>query len=342
MDELFPDEMQVEFQPVGRKVRVPAGVTLLDAAQRAGVDLVASCGGMGICGTCQAHILEGAVNPVTADEAATLDADEIAAGMRLACRVIPAGNVRVFLPASSLARAQQLQVTGVETGCAFDPLVQAVDLQLPAPSFDDLRADLSRVDEALAAAGLAPLLAGPVQLDSLSRRLRSSGWAQRLAIRPEPAGSALVACLPTGAPVLGLALDIGSTKVALYLVDLESGGTLATQGIMNPQIAYGEDVISRIAFANSGDEQRRRLQAVLVDAINQAAAGLCAQAGAAIEQICDWVVVGNTAIHHLFCGLPVEQLGLAPYVPAVQRALAFPAAEVGLQAAHGAQVYLPP
>lgn len=336
------DGLQVVFQPIGRKIRVPSGSTLLESAQRAGIDIVASCGGVGICGTCRIRILQGKVSPITPDETAGLREDEIAGGFRLACQVIPLSDVMVDVPPSSLARAQQLQIEGVDTGVHFAPSVRAVDLQLSEPTLSDLRADLARVDAALDDFGLQPLAATPSQIDELSRKLRSSGWSLRLVVHPASQASEFVGCLPSGAQILGIALDVGSTKIALYLVDLETGGTLATSGIMNPQIAYGEDVVSRIAYANRSEHHRKELQRVLVDSINQAAIDLYAQVGACPDQICDWVVVGNTAIHHLFCGLPVEPLGRAPYVPVVQRDLAFRASEIGLVGATGAQIYLPP
>ena len=158
----------------------------------------------------------------------------------------------------------------------------------------------------------------------------------------EESQSELITCAQPGTPVLGLAMDIGSTKIAMYLVNLETGSTLATCGLMNPQIAYGEDVISRIAFANRNEDNRHLLQKVLIQAINEAAAELCAQNGLLVEQIVDVVVCGNTVIHHTFCGLPLEQLGSAPYVPVVQDAISFAAAEIGLHCAPGAHVYLPP
>ena len=147
--------------------------------------------------------------------------------------------------------------------------------------------------------------------------------------------------LPPATGLLGLAVDLGSTKLAIYLVDLQSGATLAKTGVMNPQISYGEDVVSRIAYANRSEENRKQLQTRLVDSLNQAIHEFCAQLKVSPAQIVDAVVVGNTAMHHFFCGLPVEQLGAAPYVAAVSQPLEFRAAEIGLDLARGAWVYLP-
>jgi uncharacterized 2Fe-2S/4Fe-4S cluster protein (DUF4445 family) len=137
-------------------------------------------------------------------------------------------------------------------------------------------------------------------------------------------------------------LDIGSTKIAAYWVDLSNGAILQQTGLMNPQISYGEDVVNRIAFANQGEKQSQKLHQVLMDTINQHIAASCAQFSLQIEQLVELVVVGNTIIHHLFCGLPVRSMGEAPYVPVVKQALTIPAVQLNLNVAAGASVYLPP
>ena len=139
-----------------------------------------------------------------------------------------------------------------------------------------------------------------------------------------------------------MAVDVGSTKLAMYLVNLETGETAAKTGAMNPQIAFGEDVVSRIAYANQGEAQRLQLQTRLVDTLNEMLAGLRQEAGIEQAQVVDGVVVGNTAMHHIFAGLSVRQLGQAPYVAAATEPLHFPASLVGLEMAPGAQIYLPP
>jgi uncharacterized 2Fe-2S/4Fe-4S cluster protein (DUF4445 family) len=136
-------------------------------------------------------------------------------------------------------------------------------------------------------------------------------------------------------------MDLGSTKLALYLVDLASGATLARAGVMNPQIAYGEDVVSRISFANKSEENRVLLQTRLVSSINEAVESLCQEQGLSTGQVVEVVAVGNTAIHHLFCALPVAQLGSAPYVPVISEPVYFEAGEIGLRAAAGARVFMP-
>jgi uncharacterized 2Fe-2S/4Fe-4S cluster protein (DUF4445 family) len=332
----------VNLQPIGRRVEIEPGTDLLTAAQRAGVEIVASCGGLGICSTCRVRVIQGKVTPMTLTEEEELGRENIAAGFRLACQTIPLEDVRVEIPRESLVAGQRVQVEGREGTITLDPAVVAIDLDLTPPALDDLRADMTRVSDILAARSLPRLVAGPVLLSRLSLFLRAHQWKARIAVRITPQGSALVSVLPYGARIAGLAMDIGSTKLAVFLLDLESGAILSQAGVMNPQISFGEDVVSRIAYANKGDEERKQLQSRLVDTINQALAEFCAKEGICRDQIVDIVAVGNTAIHHLFTGLPVEPLGEAPYSPVQADAMYFPAAEIGLEAAAGAWVYLPP
>ena len=332
---------RIDLEPIGRRVEVPPGTNLLEAAQRAGVDLVASCGGIGICGTCHVRIAQGKVTPVTLTEEEYVEKADLAAGYRLACQAEPLSDVRLDIPPESLATVAKLQVEGREGEVALSPVVEAVDLALPKPDLEDLRSDVARVDEALTGLGYKPLRGSLELITRLSLALRQREWQARVAVRRGPEATELVSVLPAGAPLVGLAMDMGSTKLALYLVDLHTGATLSRAGVMNPQISYGEDVVSRIAFATREAGNLRILQGRLVESINRTLADFCQELGLTTDQVVDVLAVGNTAMHHLFCGLPVEQLGAAPYVPVVSEPIEFYAAEIGLTAAPGARVFLP-
>lgn len=335
-------KLTVTLQPAGRRIEVEPGTNLLEAAQRAGIEMVASCGGLGICSTCKVSILQGRVTVPTETELEELGKEQIAAGFRLACQTEPLEDVRVEIPRESLVAGQRIQMEGREGEFTIDPAVVAFDLELSPPTLEDLRGDLTRVNDTLSARGYPPLKSGPTLLSRLSQHLRSQGWRARIAIRPEADGTALVSVLPVGALLAGLAMDLGSTKLAIFLVDLESGSILAQAGVMNPQISFGEDVVSRIAYANRSEENRKQLQTRLVETINQTLSEFCEREGICRDQVVDVVAVGNTAMHHLFTGLPVEPLGAAPYTPVVSEALRFTAGEIGLEAADEAWVYMPP
>lgn len=172
----------------------------------------------------------------------------------------------------------------------------------------------------------------PPESLTAAQRLQTEG--QEAEIVPDPVVHA------PGA--FGLAVDIGTTKLAAYLVRLETGETVARAAAMNPQVAYGEDVVSRIAYAGREPDGAKRLQIALVEAVNNLLGQMCAEAHAPIEKVLEAVLVGNTAMHHLAAGLPVEQLGRAPFSPATTDPLTLPAARVGLALGPGAQVYFPP
>jgi uncharacterized 2Fe-2S/4Fe-4S cluster protein (DUF4445 family) len=172
----------------------------------------------------------------------------------------------------------------------------------------------------------------------LSPRLRSWDWRCQVSVR----GDEVVAIGPEPGRQLGLAVDLGTTKIAGYLVDLDSGQTLAAKGVMNPQISYGEDIISRITGAVNSPEQKLQLQMAVVEALNELISDLSAEASIEEEQIVEAVIVGNTAMHHLFLGLPVSQLAVSPFVPAVSDALDIKAGDLGLNIAPGAYVHLLP
>ena len=330
---------QVDIQPVGRRVAVSGDQTLLDAAQTAGVELAAVCGGAGVCGKCRLRLMSGELSPPTQAERSFLRPEQIDAGYRLACQCYPRSDVKVDIPPESLMTAQRLQVEGQTGAVDLDPAVVPLSIGLQPPSLDDLRADDSRLQLALKEAGIAePQIAFPI-LAELSTQMRDQEWQMLLALYQ---GRRVIGLLPPDQHLLGLAVDIGTTKLAAYLVDLHDGATLALAGATNPQVAYGEDVLSRIAYANEHEDGRRVLQAAVVDRLNELVADLCSQAGASRQQIVEAVLVGNTAMHHLFAGLPVRQLGFVPYVPSVGEALTFEAREVGLRLAPGCRVYLPP
>ncbi|MEJ5200662.1 MAG: ASKHA domain-containing protein [Anaerolineales bacterium] len=342
MDTVRNAKFLVDLQPIGRRIEVDGETDLLTAAQKAGVDLVAACGGVGICGTCLVRLMSGELTPPTLTEQDLLSTAQLELGYRLACQAFPRSSVRLEIPLESLPSAQKMQIEGEESIVQIDPAVVALDVTLSPPNLYDLRSDLTRVNQKVTSAGFSPLQSELALLDTLSHRLREQGWMARLAIRPQEGCSHLTGVFAPATPLMGLAVDIGSTKLALYLIDLEGGATLACCGVMNPQIAYGEDVISRIAFANKAPENRKLLQERLIATLNETIGDLCRQAAVRHEQIVDAVFVGNTAMHHFFCGLPVTQLGASPYVPAVSEALEVRAAELGLKTSSGAWVYLPP
>jgi len=319
----------LQIQPIGRRITIESGLTVLQLIQRAGVDIIAACGGAGFCGTCVVRLVEGKLTPPSEHELDLLGKNRAEEGYRLSCCTQPESDVIIEIPLSSMAVGQRLQLEGTERITAPKPKVIGLDLDLCPPELTDLRSDHERVNQALSEMGWKRITGNLKSLGEMSQKLRENHWSLRLAVQKTEKETRLITALPRSTRLLGLAGDLGSTKLAFYLVDLERGATLATLGVMNPQITYGEDIISRIAYANESEENRHLLQTRLVDAVNDASLTLCEQAHVSSDQIVDAVFVGNTAIHHFFCGLPVRQLGASPYVPSLSEPIDFLASEIG-------------
>jgi uncharacterized 2Fe-2S/4Fe-4S cluster protein (DUF4445 family) len=234
---------------------------------------------------------------------------------------------------------QRLQVEGLEVEISAEPAVRAYHLKLVAPTLSVPQADTDRLLQTLN--HRYKLHCSRIDIDvlrTLADQLRSWDWECQSIVRDDE----VIALLTLSSRQLGLAVDLGTTKIAGYLVDLNSGRTLAAKGVMNPQISYGEDIISRMNRLIRSPDEGMKLQRLTVEAIDELTADLCYGAGASTEEIVEAVVVGNTAMHHLFLKLPIKQLALSPFVPTVSRAVEIKARDLGLGIAPGAYVYLLP
>jgi len=330
---------RIDFQPVGRRGESSAESTLLDAARQMGVGLSGLCGGHGKCQACKVRILEGKVSDPTPSEEETFNAEQLQVGWRLACQAYPAADCKVHVPPESMAAPQRTQVEGLEITVSPEPSVRAYPVKLQESTLSKVQADEESLLQTLNREhGLSCTKTDIEVLRKFSPLLRSRDWECQASVR----GDEIIGVSPRQSPVLGFAADLGTTKIAGYLVDLKDGRTLASRGVMNPQISYGEDIISRIQATLSSPTAGTDLQRVAVEALNQLASDLCREAGAAVADIVDSVIVSNTAMHHLLLGLPVKQLVLAPFVPAVSGGLDCKARDVGLRSASGAYVYFFP
>jgi len=329
----------VDFEPIGRRGQCRENESLLACARRLGVDIVSLCGGRGTCRSCKVRVLSGTVSEPASSEREAFSPQELADGWRLACQTYPVSNVKLSIPAESMTTPQRAQVEGQETAVLPEPVVYAYQVKLPAPALTDLRGDNERLLETLNQKhGLHCQSIDIDILRRLSPQLRSGKWELQAVVRDDE----VIAVGPASSRNLGLAVDLGTTKIAGYLVDLSDGRTLSAQGVMNPQISYGEDIVSRITQALESPAEGRRLQSLAVEVINQLASDLCAQVDTKADEITDAVVVGNTAMHHLLAGLPVAQLALSPFVPAVSQAVDIKARDLGLHIAPGAYAHLLP
>jgi uncharacterized 2Fe-2S/4Fe-4S cluster protein (DUF4445 family) len=329
----------IDFQPVGQRGECRKNESLLACARRLGVGINSICGGQGICHSCKVQIVGGSVSKPTPNEHEAFSSQELKEGWRLACQTYPTGDVKLIISAESMTTPQRIQVEGLETKVPPEPSVRAYAVRLSAPSLEAPGADADRLLRALNRRH--KLRCAKIDIGALrvmSDQLRSWKWKGQAAVR----NGEVVAILPSKSRQLGLAVDLGTTKVAGYLVDLSNGPTLASKGIMNPQISHGEDIISRMTAAVHSPADATALQKLPVDAINELCLDLCAETGTKPEEILEAVVVGNTAMHHLFLNLPVKQLATSPFVPAISGAVEVKARDLGVDVAPGAYVYLLP
>jgi len=216
------------------------------------------------CGRCLVKVISGKTSPLNEAEQSILGAKNAAAGFRLACAARVQGHVTVEVPVQSLAAVQRLALGGREPDFDVDPTVTAYPLRLSEPSLNHPLTDWENVCQALEwVHGLQNLEPDPAMLRVLPSVLRSSGWEISAIVRKNE----VIDARPHNGGLLGLALDIGTTKIAALLIDLPTGRTLAAQGTLNPQVAYGEDVMSRLSYAIKGHGEKLRED--LVGAINR-------------------------------------------------------------------------
>lgn len=323
-------------------MKVEAGTTLMEAARLAGLSLENQCGALGTCGNCRVLLLKGKANRPTQAEKETLSRRDLAHGIRLACQVETRGPfMEALVLPYSLVMEQRYQLEGTAAACKPDPGVRSLKLEMPLPDLEDIRSDLDRLTHSLYEVhGIRLRDAGLAALRDLPGGLRAGDGkiqallrdARLLAVRPYGAGHRLY----------GLAVDLGTSKIALILTEMTTCEVVASAGLMNPQLPFGEDVISRLSFAMEGEEQARRLRGAVVEGINRELGPLCKRAGLSPRDIVEMSLVGNTAMHHLFLGLPVRQLAFSPFVPAVSSAMEIEAEDLGLEILPQASVLFPP
>lgn len=333
------DHYQINFEPVGRRDQCGADKSLLESAHQLGIGIKSICGGQGKCHSCKVRILNGTVSELTSDEKEVFSSQECDQGWRLACKTYPSDDCTVYLPPESMTAPQRTQIEGLEVTVQPEPTVHSFPVEMQPPSLSDLRADAERILEALDSQHQVRCQNIDIDvLRDLSSQLRSWNWKCRSSVRHEE----VIALHSVPGHHLGLAVDLGTTKIAGYLVDLSKGKTLIAKGMMNPQISYGEDIISRITRVVDSPTEGVHLKELAIESLNQFTGDLCSEVGAKTEEIVDAVLVGNTAMHHLLLRLPVKQLVYPPFLPAVKKALDIKARDVGLHIAPGAYVHFLP
>jgi uncharacterized 2Fe-2S/4Fe-4S cluster protein (DUF4445 family) len=329
----------IDFEPIGKRVRCQAEETVADCGSRSGIGLNSICGGLGTCQSCKIQVISGKVSEYTQSELRFFTAKELKEGWRLACQVHPFGSCKIMVPPESMTSLQRVQVEGLTLTAKLEPPIQTYLSELAPPSLIDQKADLDRLLMDLKTRFNVDCDKYDLkEIRGLPDRLRSLKWKCQSVIRK----GELIHVMPRKSIPLGLAIDLGSTKIAGYLIDMTRGKTISSKGSMNPQISYGEDIITRIANVVHSRKDGSFMQKLVVEGIAELCADLCKEANVEVEDIVEVVVVGNTAMHHLFLELPVKQLGLSPFIPVVNNEIEVKADDLGLHIAPGAYVYLLP
>ena len=347
------DTARVFFTPSGRQAEIALGTSLLDAARVLGVDLASVCGGRGLCGRCQVTILpgefakhgvvdnEGGVTPWTESETEYRERRGLDRGRRLGCKALLAGPVVVDVPPSSQVHRQVIRKRAEVRDFEIDPAVTLHFVSVAPPDLAKPSGDLTRLQSALHREwGIEANAVDHHVLAGLQEALREGGWEVTVAVHDRETISAVWPGFRDLA--LGIAIDIGSTTIAGHLMNLETGDTIASEGVMNPQIRYGEDLMSRVSYAMLNEGGAEAMTSAVRDAVNDLIRQLAASAGHDADDVLELVVVGNPIMHHLFLGLDPTPLGTAPFALATDQAVRMPAPELRILANPGARLYVLP
>jgi len=323
---------------LGRELSLKVGMNLRAALIEAGIPLDSPCGGQGTCLKCKAQI-SGVSDKFTDLEREKLSAEELRSGWRLACQVTVEEPGEVRLPEIEVLRAKaSFSLLGEEI--PLQPNVHLRHFELSEPAISDQRADWNRLAEFLEISQVGPVKAELSLLQGISHQLREWNFQGEAVL----VGDTVVALEPPNSArgALGVALDIGTTTLAAGLVDLDTGKVVALDAELNPQIAFGADVISRIVYMQDSPEKREKLQRELIKGLNQLLLRMCRNARRERERIFEATVVGNTTMLHSLLGLDARYIALAPFVGTLNRALCVPAREVGLQIHPRGKVHILP
>jgi uncharacterized 2Fe-2S/4Fe-4S cluster protein (DUF4445 family) len=347
------NEVRVVFTPSGKRGTFAAGTSVLDAARALAVDLDSVCGGRGICGRCQIVVSEGEhakhgltssaahLTPFSEPEALYRERSGLAAERRLGCHARMVGDLVVDVPPESQLHRQVVRKEAEVRSITVDPAVRLYYVEVDEPDLASPSSDLRRLLDALERDwSLTGLQTDLHVARELQTALRAGAWTATVAVHDDRWISAIWPGFRDVA--LGIAFDVGSTTVAGHLCDLAGGEVLASAGAMNPQIRFGEDLMSRVSYVMLNPGSQEELTRAVRGCLNDLVAELTRAADARPEDVLELTVVGNPIMHHLVLGLDPTELGGAPFALATGEALRLHAAELDLAVHPGARVYVLP
>ena len=335
------EPITIVFEPTGKRGLFKTGIRILEAAEELGVGIRSECGKEGTCGKCRIIIVSGLnlLNDLTPSEKQLLTPQEIQEKYRLSCAAqVKAKNsgaggvITVFVPSETRLGARRIQIEGMEQPAPLNPTIRKTHITLEKPTISKPIADdeglLTKLEGITGMAGLK------IRYDlskNLSKTIRDANWNITITTWNE---KEIIDIEPGDATKenYGIAVDIGTSKIVCYLVDLNTGETMSCGMIENPQIQHGEDILSRISYASQSSENQQKIMQLAVDGINTITESACKDVQKVeMGRIHEVTVVGNTAMTHLFLGIQPKFLSLAPYVPAMKRAIDIEAKRTGLR-----------
>jgi uncharacterized 2Fe-2S/4Fe-4S cluster protein (DUF4445 family) len=332
----------IRFEPEGRKTLAECGVTISEAAKQAGIGIRSECGGENSCGKCRVVIeSQLKLNGVSGNERKHITPAELSQGYRLACCTIAHGNATVYVPPESRVGIRRIQVEGLIRPIKLDPAIKKFHLILPKPTIYDVSPDFERLVTSIQKKEYIKPEIEYELLKTLSTIFREANWD----ITATAWNSEKIISIEKGNTedeIYGFSVDIGTSKIVGYLVDLISGNVVNVQSLENPQIMHGEDVLSRINYTVDCEEGLKKLQTILIEAINNLISKASQESAVDPDRIYEITIVGNTAMHHIFLGITPKYLMIAPYVPSIKRAVDVKANSVRIMASPYANVHVLP
>jgi len=349
----------VVFTPSGKRGRFPVGTPVLTAARQLGVDLDSVCGGRGICSKCQitpsygefakhgVTVAEDALSEWNAVEQRYDDKRGLAKGRRLGCQATVQSDVVIDVPPESQVHKQVVRKRAEAREITMEPATKLYYVEVTEPDMHDPSGDLERLQLALKDQwGLEDVTGDLHTLQMLQPALRKGKWKVTCAVhRGAQEDTAHVMQVWPGyyeGSIFGLAIDLGSTTVAAHLCDLQTGEVVASSGIMNPQIRFGEDLMSRVSYSMMNPGGDVEMTRAVQEAMNSLVVQVSAEAQIDRELIVEAVLVGNPVMHHLFLGIDPVELGQAPFALASSGAVSLWATEVNMQMHPAARLYILP
>ena len=350
----------VIFTPSGKRGRFPVGTPVLTAARQLGVDLDSVCGGRGICSKCQitpsygefskhgVTVAQDALSAWNKVEQRYKDKRGLIEGRRLGCQACVQGDVVIDVPPESQVHKQVVRKAASARAITMDPATRLYFVEVDQPDMHEPTGDLERLARALKAQWDVPAITADLSVMSkLQPSLRKGNWQVTVALfRAQADGPAKVLDIWPGLHeegIFGLAIDLGSTTIAAHLCDLADGKVLASSGVMNPQIRFGEDLMSRVSYAMMNPGGDREMTTAVRTALNGLIQTLSTEVGIDPALIMETVFVCNPVMHHLLLGIDPVELGQAPFALATSEAMLLPAAQLDLSTVNErAQVYVLP